>query len=127
MSLRYFVPRTASRPEVQSFGLLDEDQAAFNQRLLLPEARHTVFLNLGAPLLWERGRASITLPAAFLAAARTRPLRLRSSGPCQALGIQLAPWGARLALAETARLDGEPIAPLGPEWRALAGWVRRTL
>src|SRR5262249_27291914 len=84
--------------------------------------------NLGAPLLWEPdGAAPVALPSAFLVAPRTRPLKLRATGVCRTLGINLAAWGARLLVDENADLAAGPIVPLGSDWLELSQRLARVL
>jgi AraC-like DNA-binding protein len=123
MSLRYYRPQSARLNFVESFGILDEPQAAFNQRCLLPDSRPVVLINLGAPLLWE----GTSLPRVVFLPAQARLLRLWASGATHTLGLHLAGWAMRLLVDEPVDPRAAPIVPLGGDWSRLAAALAGTL
>jgi AraC-like DNA-binding protein len=127
MSLRYYVPQSSLYPHVRSFAILEEPAAVFNKRIILPDSYPALMINLGAPLLWEldSGR-QVELPPAFLVGIQTRVLKMKATGPCYTLGLNLSAWGTRFLLDEHTSLTEAPIIPLDQSWRDLARLLERT-
>src|SRR5262249_45336958 len=117
MSLRYFIPQSSLNPHVRSFAILEEPQLVFNKRIILPDSHPALLINLGAPYVWEmESGTQIELPRAFFIGVQTRPLKIRATGPCYTLGLNLAPWGTRFLVGEHADLSGLPVIPLDGDW-----------
>src|ERR1044071_8150625 len=96
MSLRYFIPQSSLHPHVRSFAILEEPHTVFNKRIILPDPHPALLINLGAPFFWEMETGTqVELPPAFFIMSQTRPLKIRAKGACNALALNLAPWGNR--------------------------------
>jgi AraC-like DNA-binding protein len=127
MSMRYFTPPTAARPNVQSFTILEESGVDFNARILLPDPSPQLIINLGAPLIWEmQPGAHLELPRAWIALPQTRPLHLHATGSAHLIGINLYAWGPRFLVDEGIDLTAAPVIPLDGAWRDLTALVDTT-
>jgi AraC-like DNA-binding protein len=118
MSLRYFAPQSSPHSHVRSFAILEEPQTVFNKRIILPDPHPALLINFGAPFIWEMDSGTqVELPHAFFIMAQTRPLKIRATGPCHAIGLNLAAWATRLLVDEQITLADSQIIPLGAAWR----------
>ncbi|MEP7288796.1 MAG: AraC family transcriptional regulator [Chloroflexota bacterium] len=127
MSLRYFIPQSSLHPHVRSFAILEEPQTVFNKRIIFPDSHPALLINLGAPFMWEmESGTEVELPRAFFIGVQTKPLKLRATGPCHTIGLNVAAWGTRFLVDEQADLERLPIIPLGGAWRDLTQLLETT-
>lgn len=128
MSLRYYAPQGWSHPYIRSFSILEESQAVFNKRIILPDSYPELIINLGSHLFWEMGNSTkIKLPRAFLVWAQIRPIKIYASGSCHVIGVNLDAWGLRLLVDEQIDLSKTPIIPLGDNWLGLPHLLQATI
>jgi AraC-like DNA-binding protein len=127
MSFRYFTP-PASQPFVRSFSILEESQAAFNNRIILPDPYPALVINFGAPFACDMGQSRpVELPRAFLTRAQTEPPKVQATGPCHAIILSLHAWGARFLVGEQIDLAATPIVSLAGVGRDLIHLLEHTL
>jgi hypothetical protein len=120
MSLQHFILEELLHPDIRSFSILEEDQDVFNNRVLLPDPSPQLFINFGAPLIWEMENGlQVELPTAILVRSQTTPLKIYVTGSCRFIGITLQAWKPRLLVDEQIDLTGKPIIPLEDLWKRL--------
>jgi len=128
MGLRHFTPNPSLHRYVQSFSILEEHQAVFNKRIILPDSSPQLLINFGAPFIWDvTNRSQVELPRAFLVWASTGPLRIRATGPCYFIGVNFYAWGLRFLVDERINLAAGPIIPLDHDWPDLFRLLEKTL
>jgi AraC-like DNA-binding protein len=128
MSIRYFAPQSSLYPHVRSFAILEEPHTVFNKRIILPDPHPALFINFGAPFIWEMENGTqIELPRAFFVMAQTRPLKIRATGSCHAIGLNLAAWATRLLVDDEVTLADSQIIPLGAAWQDATRLLQTTL
>lgn len=117
MTLRYFTPQPL-RSSIRSFSILQEPETVFNKRIIVPDSFPALLINLGAPFVWERENGEpIQLPDVFFVRPQPRVLRLRATGFCQAIGVNLFAWDSRFFVGEQVDLKSSPIIPLDGIWQ----------
>ncbi|MBX3083467.1 MAG: helix-turn-helix transcriptional regulator [Anaerolineae bacterium] len=128
MSLRYFIPQPTLFPHVHSFATLQEPKTVFNKRIILADPHPALLINLGAPFVWETENGTqVELPPVFLIRAQTKTLKLRATGSCLAIGLNLKAWGTRLLIDEHVDLAASPIIMLDSAWHDLWHLLKATL
>ncbi len=128
MSLRYFTLQAGMQPYIRSFSILEEPQAVFNQRVILPDSYPVLFVNCGASFVVEQADGvQIELPRVFFVRAQTQPLRIKATGSCHAIGVNLESWGTRFLIDEQVDLTTSPVVPLDGDWRDLSRLLKRIL
>lgn len=128
MTLRHFTLEAGLQPYIRSFSILEEPQAVFNKRVILPDSYPVLFVSCGAPFVVEQADgAQIELPRVFLVRAQTQPLRIKATGSCHAIGVNLESWGTRFLVDEQVDLTTSPIVPLDGAWSDLRRVLQRTL
>ncbi|MEJ2598042.1 MAG: hypothetical protein P8Z00_06885 [Anaerolineales bacterium] len=128
MSLRYYTPQGLSHPYIRSFSILEESQAVFNRRIILPDSYPELIINLGSHLFGELGNGTnIKLPRAFLMWTQTCPLKIHASGSCHVVGLNLNAWGLRHLVDEQIDLSKTPIIPLDDIWQSLPHLLEATI
>ena len=128
MSLRYFTLQPERQSYIRSFSILDEPQTVFNKRVILPDSYPVLFINCGAPFVLEQPDYGQTeLPSVFFVRAQTRPLKIKATGACLAIGVNFVPWGTRFLIDEQVNLAASPIVALDGQWRDLNPLLQRTV
>lgn len=126
--MRYFTPQQPLYSPIRSFAILEEPAAVFNKRVLVPDSYPAALISFGAPLLWETDRGDVVeLPRAFFVRAQTKVLKIRASGFCHAIGLNLFTWGSRFLVSDAADLASCPIIPLDGKWLDLSFLLEHTL
>jgi len=128
MSLRVFTPSLPLQSYLRSFITIDEPYTVFNQRITMPDSYPVIFINFGAPFVWDmENGSSVELPRAIFVGLQTKPLKIRATGWCQAVGLVLLPWAIRLFVADGVDLAAKPIIPLNGVWDDFIPLLRTTI
>jgi AraC-like DNA-binding protein len=115
-----FDPVPMLAEDVNCFWALEQDQASYNREVYLPDAYVEVIINVGAPLLLESDQGMIELPRAFVNPLQTKPLRLRTTGFCQLISMQLYPWAVKPVLNIEADPSTVHVIGLDADWQRFA-------
>lgn len=120
-----YAPVPLLAADVNCFWALEQDQASYNREVYLPDAYVEVIINVGAPLLLESEYGTLELPRAFVNPLQNKPLRIRATGLCQMISMQLYPWAVKSVL----NIDGDPSAVhvigLDADWQRFADDLTR--
>src|SRR5690242_15995390 len=95
MSHRETKPYTALQHNVRCIWTLEESQADFNRKDIIPDPYVEFCINVGAPVVWQSDSgATVELPRVFINPLQIKPLRLRATGPVKGIFVRLYPWAA---------------------------------
>jgi AraC-like DNA-binding protein len=115
-----YAPVPLLADDVSCFWALEQDAESYNREVYLPDAYIEVIINVGAPLLLESERGMLELPRAFVNPLQNKPLRIRATGFCQIISMQLYPWAVKPIL----NIDAEPstvhVIGLDAAWQRFA-------
>jgi AraC-like DNA-binding protein len=130
--LRTLAHAVVSRPaqyasSVRYLGVFEESEASFNRRIHMPDTHPGVLINVGAPLILEGDDGTlIELPRAFFGGIQNRHLKLRATGTCRYIGLDMYAWGTRFLIDEQVNLATTPIVPLTGIWNDFAQTLEAT-
>jgi len=100
--------------------MIEEPHTVFNKRIKIPDSFPVIFINFGAPFIWEMENGTVVeLPRRVLVNVQTKPLNIRATGWCQAIGLTLSPWATRFFVDDHVDLAAQPVTPLGGVWHDL--------
>lgn len=111
--------------DVSCFWALEQDQTSYNREVCLPDAYVEVIINVGAPLLLESDHGRLELPRAFVNPLQDKPLRIRATGFCQMLSMQLYPWAVKPILNIEANPSPLHVIGLDGDWQRFADDLTR--
>jgi|GEM_PF-889382 AraC-like DNA-binding protein len=120
-----FAPVPMLAADVNCFWALEQDQESYNREVYLPDAYIEVIINVGAPLLLESEYGMLELPRAFVNPLQHKPLRIRATGLCQLLSMQLYPWALKPILNIDATPSTVHVIGLDAGWQHFADELRR--
>jgi AraC-like DNA-binding protein len=106
--------------DVSCFWALEQDQESYNREVHLPDAYVEVIINVGAPLLLESEYGMLELPRAFVNPLQHKPLRIRATGFCQMISMQLHPWAVKPILNIDPNPSSVHVIGLNAEWQRFA-------
>lgn len=106
--------------DVNCFWALEQDQESYNREVHLPDAYVEVIINVGAPLLLESEYGMLELPRAFVNPLQHKPLRIRATGFCQMISMQLHPWAVKPILNIDPNPSSVHVIGLNAEWQRFA-------
>ncbi|MCA0458279.1 MAG: AraC family transcriptional regulator [Chloroflexi bacterium] len=115
------VPMLAA--DVSCFWALEQDQESYNREVYLPDAYVEVIINVGAPLLLESKHGLLELPRAFVNPLQNKPLRIRATGFCQMMSMQLYPWAVKPVLNRDADPSTVHVIGLDADWQRFARYL----
>jgi AraC-like DNA-binding protein len=118
-------PKFAS--SVRFLGVFEEAETSFNRRIHMPDSHPGLLINVGAPLILEEDDGTLVeLPRAFFGGIQKRHVKIRATGKCQYIGLDMYAWGTRFLIDEHVNLAAMPIVPLEGIWNDFAQTLEAT-
>lgn len=111
--------------DVNCFWALEQDQDSYNREVYLPDAYVEVIINVGTPLVVESDTGLIELPRAFVNPLQQKPLRIRATGLCKLISMQVFPWAVTPILNIDAAPSTVHVIGLDATWQRFAADLRR--